>query len=136
MTRRRLWAGCIASGGLALFVSGAEALQVAIQHRQDSVRAEQMTGGDASRAAAAVDRLGCGSCHDIPGIPGATGRVGPPLAHMAARDYIAGVMPNTAGNLVLWIRWPQGVLPNSAMPNMGASEREARDIAAYLLSLR
>lgn len=122
-------------GALALCVGAAEAVQVAIQQRQDKARAEQMTGGDISRAAAAIDRLGCGSCHEIPGIPGATGRVGPPLDHMAARGYIAGIMANTAGNLVLWIRWPQGVLPNSAMPNMGASERQARDIAAYLLSL-
>ena len=136
MTRRRLWIACIVGCGLGAFVAGAEAMQVAIQQHQDKARAEQMTGGDASRAAAAMDRLGCGSCHDIPGIPGATGRVGPPLAHMASRDYIAGIMPNTAGNLILWIRWPQGVLPNSAMPNMGASERQARDIAAYLLSLR
>jgi hypothetical protein len=28
------------------------------------------------------------------------------------------------------------VLPMSGMPNTGASEQEARDIAAYLLSLR
>ena len=35
---------------------------------------------------------GCGSCHVIPGISGAAGRVGPPLSGIAGCIYIAGVI--------------------------------------------
>ena len=136
MTRRRLWIAIIAGVvGLAGLI-GAEAAQDMLERHTNLRKASAMTGGDPSRAAAAMRRLGCLSCHDVPGIAGATGRVGPPLAHMGARTYIAGVMPNTAENLILWIRWPQGILPKSGMPDMGASEAESRDIAAYLLSLQ
>ncbi len=97
---------------------------------------EQQTGGRVVRGPEAIRRLGCGTCHTIPGVTGASGDVGPPLDRMASRVYIAGVMPNTADNLIVWIRWPQGVLPKSGMPNTGASAAESRDIAAYLLTLK
>jgi cytochrome c1 len=35
-----------------------------------------------------------------------------------------------------WIRDPQGVVPGNAMPDAGLSEQEARDMAAYLATLR
>jgi cytochrome c len=135
-TRRRLWIATIAGAAALAALIGAEAAQWLIDQRTTLEKARAMTGGEPNRAADAMRRLGCFSCHDIPGIAGAQGRVGPPLTHMASRAYIAGVMPNTAENLILWIRWPQGILPNSGMPNMGASEAESRDIAAYLLSLQ
>jgi cytochrome c len=34
--------------------------------------------GDPSKGEALIRKLGCGSCHDIPGIIGAHGMVGPP----------------------------------------------------------
>jgi cytochrome c1 len=58
--------------------------------------------------------------------------VGPPLNEYAQRHYIAGNMPNTAENLVLWIQYPQRFEPGTAMPDLGLSEGEARNIAAYL----
>jgi cytochrome c1 len=45
-------------------------------------------------------------------------------------------MPNTPGNLIRWIRNPRSVEPGTAMPALGLSEREARDIAAYLYELQ
>ncbi len=75
---------------------------------------------------------GCGACHSIPGVPGANGTVGPPLDHFYEHMYIAGRLTNTEDNLVTWIRNPQQVIPGDAMPNMGVSESDARDIAAYL----
>jgi cytochrome c1 len=125
------------AGVIALAAIGAGLWVRERGEQRDAVeRARALTGGEPLRAATAIGRLGCGSCHDIPGVPGARGQVGPPLAHMGARVYIAGVMPNTPENMILWIRWPQGVLPKSVMPNMGASEAESRDIAAYLFSLQ
>ncbi len=75
---------------------------------------------------------GCGSCHSIPGVAGANGKAGPPLDHFYKQMYIAGRLSNTPENLIRWIRNPQQVIPGNAMPNMGVSEEDARDIAAYL----
>jgi cytochrome c1 len=79
---------------------------------------------------------GCGACHVIPGVTGAGGIVGPPLNNWSRRVYIAGNLPNTPENLVRWIRHPQAVEPGTAMPDLGVTEADARDIAAYLYSLR
>ena len=78
----------------------------------------------------------CGSCHSIPGIPGATAVVAPPLAGIAERSYIGGVLTNTPDHLREWIMDPPKVDSNTAMPDMGVSAQDARDISAYLYTLR
>jgi cytochrome c2 len=93
-------------------------------------------GGSAQRGAQRITRFGCAACHRIPGVKNASGNVGPPLDRIADRTYIAGMLRNTPANLVRWIREPQAVVPGNAMPNMGVSEADARDIAAYLYTLR
>ena len=93
-------------------------------------------GGDAERGAVLMVREACGACHQIPGIQEAEGEVGPPLSGMARRTIIAGVLPNTPQNMARWIRDPQGVVPGNAMPDVGVSEQQARDMAAYLDTLR
>lgn len=72
----------------------------------------------------------------IPGVRGARGTVAAPLTDFGERHYIAGRLPNNADNLTRWILDPQEVDPGTAMPSVGLSEQEARDVAAYLLSLR
>lgn len=94
--------------------------------------AHALTGGDPTKAAALVTRYGCAGCHTIPGLPGADGKVAPPLTDLRARVYIGGVLPNTAENLVNWIVDPRRFSPRTAMPATGISSAEARDIAAYL----
>lgn len=79
---------------------------------------------------------GCGACHTIPGVPGARGLVGPSLSGFARRQSIAGQVANTGEFLVRWISVPQAIKPGTAMPNLGVSEARARDIAAYLYTLR
>ena len=98
--------------------------------------AAQLTGGDPANGKAAIRYYGCGSCHTIPGVDGATAQVGPPLAGLAGRAYIAGVLPNTPDNLIRWIQNPPGVDEKTAMPNVGVTARDARDIAAYLYTLK
>lgn len=93
-------------------------------------------GGDPARGRTAIALYGCGSCHAIDGITGARGRVGPPLTGVAERTMIAGEVPNTPEMIVRWIRNPQAIEPGTAMPNLGVDERTARDIAAYLYTLR
>jgi cytochrome c len=93
------------------------------------------TLGDPDRGQRLISDYGCGSCHVVPGVGGADGLVGPPLTDFGRRSYIAGVLPNNAGNLQHWIRDPQSVVPGNAMPDLGVSPVDARDIAAYLLTL-
>jgi cytochrome c2 len=77
---------------------------------------------------------GCATCHTIPGVPTATGRVGPPLQGLRERAYLGGVVSNTPENLVRWIQHPRKLSPKTAMPDTGISENDAKDIAAYLYS--
>jgi cytochrome c2 len=91
--------------------------------------------GNPVRGARLIHRISCGACHSIPGIPGAHGRVGPPLAGFARRIYIAGVLPNTPTNLVRWVIDPPAIAPMTAMPVLGLTPRDARDVAAYLYTL-
>ena len=104
--------------------------------RETERQAAQLTGGDPGRGKVLLTRYGCASCHTIPGIRGADAHVGPPLAKMARRSYIGGVIENTPENMIYWIRNPQGVDSLSAMPNLGVSVQDARDIAGYLYTLR
>lgn len=93
-------------------------------------------GGDAERGRVLIDRYGCDACHTIPGVRGAHGLVGPPLAGIARRVYIAGVAENTPLNLMKWITDPQSVDNATAMPKLGVTGQDARHIAAYLYTLR
>ena len=97
--------------------------------------AERLTGGNARRGVLAIRHHGCGTCHTIGGIPGAEGLVGPALDGLAARSFIAGVLPNSGENLVRWIQDPRAIAPKTAMPDLGVSEADARDIAAYIYTL-
>lgn len=103
----------------------------------DSARAASlMVGGDAERGEKAIRNYGCGSCHSIPGIREAQAVVGPPLAGIAARSYVAGVLSNTPEHMMQWLQNPQAVDNRTAMPNLGVTERDARDIATYLYTLK
>ena len=93
-------------------------------------------GASVERGERSLAGFGCGSCHAIDGVTGANGRVGPPLTGVASRSIIAGELPNTPENMVRWIRDPQAVEPNTAMPNLAVSEQTARDMVAYLYTLR
>lgn len=93
-------------------------------------------GGNAERGRQALTEYGCNSCHTIPGVTRADATVGPPLIDWADRGSIAGLYPNTPENLLGWIENPQGMAPGSIMPNMGVPEPIARDMSAYLYTLR
>ena len=75
---------------------------------------------------------GCGTCHTIPGVPGANSMAAPPLKCFYQRTYIAGRLANNKENLVHWIQNPQEIEPGNAMPDLGVSEDEASDMADYL----
>lgn len=91
--------------------------------------------GDAHRGKLALSQYVCTTCHVIPGVPGTYTPVRPPLGRMAMRTFIAGVLPNTPENMIRWLRDPQRIVPQTAMPALGVTEQDARDIAAYLQTL-
>lgn len=91
--------------------------------------------GDPEAGAILIDRYGCGTCHVVPGVRGADGKVGPPLVRWADRHFIAGTLVNTPTNLVTWIVDPDAIEPGTAMPDVGVTPEEALDIAAYLYTL-
>lgn len=123
-----------ALGVAAAFASGFA--QYRESTRQARQSAEAMTGGQVEAGKLAVEQHGCGSCHVIPGVAIAAGRVGPSLRGVAKRAFIAGKLQNGPQTLTTWVRFPQHVSPGSAMPEQPMSDRDARDIAAYLLTLR
>lgn len=92
--------------------------------------------GTPQEGSATIQREACGSCHVIPGVANADGQAGPPLTGFARRATVAGLLPNMPDPLVRWLRFPQSVLPGNAMPNTGLTEKQARDVAAYLYTLR
>lgn len=81
-------------------------------------------------------KYGCPTCHVIPKVPGAVGKVGPSLDTLSQRSYLAGSLQNTPENLIRWIMHPQKYRPGTAMPEMGVTEQDARTIASFLESIR
>lgn len=97
---------------------------------------QRILGGDPERGRAAVASIGCGACHRIPRVAGARGTVGPPLTAFGERALIGGVLPNRPDILVRWVRDAPALAPDTGMPNLPLSEAEARDVAAFLYTLR
>jgi mono/diheme cytochrome c family protein len=91
---------------------------------------------DPARGRRAINQYGCVTCHAIPGVVGPNAPVGPPLGGIGARRMLGGVLPNTPENMARWLRHPQRFTTQSAMPELGITEADARDIAAYLATLK
>lgn len=129
----------LAAGSIAL-LAAAGAGSFLVQRQQSAeataIKAERLTGGDIDDGRAAIGRYGCGACHLIPGVPGAMGKVGPPLTGVASRAYVGGRLSNSAANIILWIQHPQQVSPGTGMPETGVTPADARDVAAYLYTLQ
>lgn len=104
--------------------------------RGDAAERTTAAWGSAERGRLLIRASSCGACHAIPGIVGARGRFGPSLRGVARRSYVAGVLPNTPANLTRWVQHPRAVNARTAMPELGLTEAQARDVAAYLYELR
>lgn len=95
-----------------------------------------LSGADPDRGRDLIEAVGCGACHHIPGIRGPRGRIGPPLAGFGDRALIAGRFPNEPETLARWVRDAPSLSPRTGMPPMPLDETQARDVAAYLGTLR
>ena len=120
---------------LLLIVLGVSVISSAC-HSSAIREAEAITGGSVHRGPAAIGKYGCGSCHTIPGIEGAAATVGPPLDRIAIRQYLGGHLNNTADNMIKWIQHPQEIDPKNVMPDLGVTDQDAKDVAAFLYTLR
>lgn len=120
---------------LAIFFAITVAIFANTENHTPIMARQTVPQGNPLDAPRAVVSYGCGACHTIPGIAGAHGMVGPDLKDIATRSLLAGRVPNTPDNLIMWIQHPQMVKPGTDMPEMGVTDVDARNIAAYLYSL-
>lgn len=112
-------------GVLAVAVAALTACTSATGEPDDSVEAGRVLLGE----------YGCVACHQVPGVAGPQGRVGPPLGTIAERRTVAGTLPHTPDNLRRWIQDPQEIDPGSLMPDVGVTDDDVDAIVAYLYSL-
>ena len=85
------------------------------------------------KAAMALIADTCGSCHRVPNVAGATGKVGPDLHGISRRKLIAGKIANNPANLRLFLLHPQAIKPGGAMPELYLTRQQADQIADYLI---
>ena len=95
-----------------------------------------LEAASADRGRELVVANGCAACHAFPDIDWPSGRLGPGLAGFAEQSLIAGRLPNQPGILIGFIRNAPAYVPDGAMPATPMSDQDARDVAAYLLTLK
>jgi cytochrome c len=105
-------------------------------HPFDFAQGARLTGGDPELGRRALALHSCISCHTIPGVPKGDGNSAPSLAHWSRHTEFIGTHPNTPENLVQWLSNPAHVKPGTKMPNMNVSDKDSRDMAAYLFSIQ
>lgn len=95
-------------------------------------------GTPAYEGAQIIAQKPCTGCHTIPGVPGATGVVGPNLGGLASRPKIAGGAVANSGpdDLTKWISDPAAAKPGTPMPKVPLTEDELTKIVAFLETLK
>jgi cytochrome c len=111
-------------------------LALAACRDEDVPEEQRIIGADVERGRAVVADVACGVCHRIPGIFGADGVVGPSLEAFGRRALIAGVVANEPGMLVRWVQDAPSIAPDTGMPDLPLTDEDARDVAAFLYTLR
>ena len=89
------------------------------------------TGGSAERGKELIKTVGCIGCHQVEGIPESE-KVGSKRG-----TYLTGTGSKLSGDwLVSWLKKPSHYQADTIMPSFRLSDKEANDMAAYLLSLK
>ena len=91
---------------------------------------------DTVRGRKLVADKGCVACHSFPDVRWPRGRLGPSLDGFGQQGLIAGRLPNQPGVLMQFIRDAPALVPGTAMPATPMSDEDARDVTAYLLTLK
>jgi cbb3-type cytochrome oxidase cytochrome c subunit len=117
--RKRMMAGgaIMVATILALTIAGA---------RAPIVNAPAVTSPSVLAGRALYAKSGCSACHSI---HGKGGKIGPDLTHVAARR------PEADWH-VRHFKDPKAVVPGSIMPKVDLSDKELRELADYMLSLK
>jgi cytochrome c1 len=98
--------------------------------------AQQASATDGvARGKQLMGEYACVSCHVIPGFD-VGGSLGPSMEGWGKKETIVQKFPNTPANLAQWIINPQSLDPDTTMPPSGMTDGDARDAAAFLLSLK
>jgi cytochrome c oxidase subunit 2 len=111
--------------------------------------------GDPARGLKTFSSSACIGCHTINGNPAAMGQTAPNLTHVGSRHTIgAGLYPNDAQHLRMWIKNARLMKPGVAMPTLGLNQtdpvmkttvtaglggltdQQIADIVAYLQALK
>lgn len=105
---------------------------------QASVPLPKVTG-NASNGRSMFAAKGCAACHVARGVPGAVGTIGPSLNGIGdptKHPTLVDGQANTPENVATWLVDPPARKPGTQMPNLGLSQKEADDLAAFLVTLR
>jgi len=124
---------------LLAMLAGAVLLLAACGGSAPAVGGANAETQEASAGKALFSTKGCLACHVAPGVPGATGTIGPSLAGIgdsARKPALADGGANTPENIKAWIQDPQKLKPGTMMPNLGLTDKEASDLTAFLLTLK
>jgi cytochrome c2 len=118
-------------------VAGSMLLAILVVASSCAKRPSTPERGNASRGRELIVKNGCYDCHVIPGIDQKPGPGAPlSLDGVAVRRRIAaGAIENTRENLEAFIQHPRVLSPAATMPGIGEAPADARDIAAYLMTL-
>ncbi len=108
---------------------------------QSLTPAAGFTSKEVAAGARLFQSFSCQGCHYIQGVTGKSTRptvdYAPDLTHMGSRSIIGGgVVPNTPYFMEQWLLDPDKIKPGVHMPNFQLSTPQARDLTAYLESLR
>lgn len=90
----------------------------------------QFKGGDVDNGKKLVQQIGCVSCHQVKGLDENYEKVG-----SRKGPYLAGLGSKLDKDwLVSWLKKPDHYSPETIMPSFRLSDKEANDIAAFLLA--
>jgi cytochrome c oxidase subunit II len=113
-------------------VQGPKAPAQGVQAKPDSA-APANTDPQYAKGQQLFLQKGCVGCHSLQAVNAPKGLIGPNLATVGSRAYIAaGWLKNTDENLEHWIREPQTVKKGVLMPNLGVTAEEAKALRTYL----
>ena len=91
--------------------------------------------GNAGAAKTHIEKYACQACHVIPGL-GDGGSLGPDLTGFASRPRLNGRVPKNPQAVAAYLQNPIAIDAQTSMPAVGMTESEAKDIAAFLETLK
>lgn len=93
---------------------------------------QKYTGGSKDAGKELIETIGCVGCHMVEGIDEKWNKV-----NQKKGTYLTGLGSKVDPDwLVSWLKQPSHYQPDTAMPSFRLTDREANDIAAYLLSFK